>query len=378
MQFDFSTVAVTFQCVGTLLLALMMARLGRIFAWRYAAWWACAWGSMFLALAAVRIYITAQGRGWWMVYLLGEWAFLFLLWAGCRELLGRGGVIRIRALVYIAPLVLAVAGVITRLATTFNDVFTTQAAIISIGMLASFVTLGMSSRRTAGWQTMRLSIALMAILYAAYVPLYAIHTSGLSLPFLTYSSLADLLGSVFLGFGMILVTAEDAVNELATAQKKLEEKVRTDPLTEALNRHAFQITATESMSGTVFMIDIDHLKWINDAEGHPAGDAVIRAAANAVRGHIRADDLLFRWGGDEFLVVVPNSPQGVVAERLAPLASGVTAEVPGTKAKVRFTMSWGGAEFGTARSLEEAVRIADAEMYDRREAARLGVVIGDQ
>jgi diguanylate cyclase (GGDEF)-like protein len=373
MQLDFSPVAVTFQCVGTLLLALMMARLGRIFAWRYAAWWACAWGSMFLALAAVRIYISGQPRGWWFVYLVGEWAFLFLLWAGCRELIGRSSAVRIRQLAYVAPMALAVAAVIVKLSTTFNDVFTAQAGIISMGMMVSYLTLGMSSRRTAGWHTMRLSIALVAILYAAYVPLYAFHARGLTLSFLTYSSLADLLGSVFLGFGMILVTAEDAVNELSTAQKKLEEKVRTDPLTEALNRHAFQITAAASMSGAVFMIDIDHLKWINDAEGHPTGDEVIRAAANAVRGRIRADDLLFRWGGDEFLVVVPNSTIGIVAERLAPLASGVTAEVPGTKDRVRFTMSWGGAEFGTERSLEEAIRIADAEMYDRREAARLEV-----
>ena len=64
--------------------------------------------------------------------------------------------------------------------------------------------------------------------------------------------------------------------------------------------------ASEGMR--VVMADVDRLKRINDAEGHEAGDEAIRSVANAIRKRIRADDLLFRWGGDEFLVVMPQSP----------------------------------------------------------------------
>src|SRR5436305_14430854 len=83
---DFSPVAVSFQAVGTLLLSLMLAHIGRIFAWRYARAWAMAWFAMFVALTAVRIYISAPDPMLWVAYLIGEWAFLVLVYSGCREL----------------------------------------------------------------------------------------------------------------------------------------------------------------------------------------------------------------------------------------------------------------------------------------------------
>src|SRR5437763_16436634 len=106
---------------------------------------------------------------------------------------------------------------------------------------------------------------------------------------------------------MIVLTAEEANLELEDAKSRIERKLHIDPLTEALNRHAFhsmqhgdEVETEGVLSGVLVMIDVDNLKGINDALGHAAGDAVIRASANAVRMLIRADDLLFRWGGDEF------------------------------------------------------------------------------
>src|SRR4051812_21826072 len=100
----------------------MMAQLGRMFAWRYARNWALAWLAMFFALASVRIYITAQQRVFVMVYLVAEWAFLGLLYAGSREL-ADGTHIRIRYLLYCAPAAILLAAVPTKFAHTFNDVF---------------------------------------------------------------------------------------------------------------------------------------------------------------------------------------------------------------------------------------------------------------
>src|SRR5205085_2726563 len=217
---------------------------------------------------------------------------------------------------YSIPLAITVAAVMTRAAESFNDLFTAQAAIVAVGVLSSFVILRLTprKRRTAGWRSLRLALALLSVLYAAYVPLYLVHTHFRPVSFLAYSSLADLLLAVFLGFTMILVTAEeanrglkDALLELEEVRSQLEQKLQTDPLTEALNRHAFysmqrgdDVALDGALSGVVVMIDVDNLKKINDEIGHVAGDAVIRATANAVRTLIRADDLLFRWGGDEF------------------------------------------------------------------------------
>jgi diguanylate cyclase len=175
---------------------------------------------------------------------------------------------------------------------------------------------------------------------------------------------------------MVLVTAEEAnvdlrhaLEELSLARNILARKLNIDPLTDALNRHAFhsmqkgEDVAAESLSGVVIMIDIDSLKQINDSDGHSAGDAVIRAAANAIRGIIRADDLLFRWGGDEFIAIVPNSTVATVEERLEPLCQPIV--VPHGR-DISFHLSWGSAEFGPNRPLEAAMKLADERMYESR------------
>src|ERR1700692_3264169 len=75
-----SPVAVTFQAIGPLLLALVLGQIARTFGWRYVRRWAWAWGAMFVAILAVRIYIiTTSPWPWWLVYLLAQWMFLFLL-----------------------------------------------------------------------------------------------------------------------------------------------------------------------------------------------------------------------------------------------------------------------------------------------------------
>jgi diguanylate cyclase (GGDEF)-like protein len=385
-EIDFSPIAVTFQCIGTLLIALMMAQLGRMFAWRYAWRWAFAWTSFFFALIGVRAYITTGATFWWIVYLIGEWSFLVLLYAGCRELSQRGS-LSLRPFLYALPAATALAIAIAHFATTFNMLFIGQAALVSIGACVSFVSLGRfeATRRTAGWQIMRLSLAMTTILYAAYVPLFALHSFTLELPFLAYSSLGDLLGSIFLGFGMILITSEEAHAELRGAMTALQganaqlaAEIRIDPLTEALSRHAFHslrggddaTRRQRAVKGVVAMIDIDHLKQINDHSGHIAGDAVIRAAANAVRAQIRADDLLFRWGGDEFLLVVPGSSCEQVMQRLEALGNGLTCALPQSGRVLDFSLSWGCATFDGEHSLDEALRAADEAMYERRSRAR--------
>lgn len=367
---DFSPIAVTFQCGGTLLLALMMAQLGRIFAWRYARRWALSWTALFLGLMSVRIYIATLDRSWWTVYLVAQWCFLVLLYGGCRDLTNHA--IDLRRLLWGAPFAIVAAMALTRIAPTFNALFVCESAIVAMGALLSFIALGRRSNRTAGWQMMRVGIALLTILYASYVPLYGALILGWELNFLAYSSLADLLANVLLGFGMVLMTSEeahrelhDAVSALRTARDQLEVKLRVDPLTDALSRHAFN-TMPRGISGVAIMIDVDHLKRINDESGHAAGDCAIRAAANALRARIRADDLLFRWGGDEFLAVMPSATIEQVRERFTPLADGVRCDEP----PMTVFVSWGAAEFADWRDLDDAIRRADAEMYERRLVAR--------
>lgn len=372
---DFSPLAVTVQAIGTLLLAIMLAQLGRIFRRSYARRWAIGWGAFFIALLAVRLYIHFGNALLWIPYLVLEWTFLYLLWMGCREI-ATGEKLEFGHGAYMIPAAIVAAAVITKFVPSFNDLFTLEAAIVGAGTTASFITLERRPDCAVGCRIMRVSLFLMAALYFAYVPLYAYYTHVRKFEFLEYSSLADLFVAVILGFGMIVVTAEEANRELDEAKSRVEQQLHIDPLTEALNRHAFhsmqrgdEVQTADALCGVVVMIDIDNLKKINDALGHAAGDAVIRGAANSVRMLIRADDLLFRWGGDEFVAVIPNSTLATVRERLAPLAEGITARVSASGPPVRFNISWGGAEFGDHCSLDKAMKMADREMYDSRRSS---------
>ena len=374
-QIDISSVVVTFQAVGTLLLALIIFQLARIFVFRYALTWALAWSALSLALLSVRMFILTGSRLTWIVYLAGEWLFLVLLWIGCREVAGAARPRRL--LPVFIPISLALAAGVAYAATSFNRMFIGQAAVMAAGLIASFVALT-AKATTRATRTVQLALAIMAIVYASDVALYWIHEHGHELPFLQYSSLVDLLADVFLGCAMILVTAETekrelnaAVSALAQTQAQLERRLQTDPLTEVLSRHAFHSmkdgneVKTGALEGVVAMIDIDGLKKINDEMGHAAGDVVIRAAANAVRLLIRADDLLFRFGGDEFVAIMPNMTVDVVKARFKSLDGGLTARTD-SGFEIPFDVSWGQATFGHERSLDEAIKQADAEMYASR------------
>src|SRR5258706_4302504 len=367
---DFSPVAVTFQAIGTLLLALVLGQIARTFGWRYVRRWAWAWGAMFVAVVAVRIYITTSSPWpWWLIYLVAQWLFLFLLFAGCRDLVDDP--LPVKVLRNLAPLAVAVAILIVIAAPDFGALFMVEAAIVGIVLFTCYLVLGRIDRHTVAWHMMRVPLALLVLLYFAYVPLYALQRRGIIIPYLDSSSLADLLAAVLLGYGMVLIAAEaahreltDAVAALQIARDQLAIKANTDPLTAALSRHAFHAMPRE-MSGVVMMVDVDRLKQINDAEGHEAGDEAIRTVANSIRQRIRADDLLFRCGGDEFLVVMPQSPIDLVTQRFATLDSGIT-----TPRGTTLTVSWGAAAFPSADQIDDAIREADRAMYERKARAR--------
>ena len=95
---------------------------------------------------------------------------------------------------------------------------------------------------------------------------------------------------------------------LAHSNASLKRQSETDPLTGLANRRHFQaaiksLSSGEGLAASVFLIDIDHFKRINDSYGHAAGDAVLVDIAGRLREAVREDDLLVRWGGEEFLIV---------------------------------------------------------------------------
>jgi len=159
-------------------------------------------------------------------------------------------------------------------------------------------------------------------------------------------------------------------DELRQTRDQLEILARHDPLTKALNRHAFysmmnnnSIDPYSHSSGCVAVIDIDNLKPMNDDYGHPAGDVAIREVAHCLRSIIRSDDMLFRWGGDEFLLLLFNINDQEVKKRISSLNLILNnTHLPNIPSSLPLIFSYGVASFANLSDVEKAIESADTLM----------------
>jgi diguanylate cyclase (GGDEF)-like protein len=158
-----------------------------------------------------------------------------------------------------------------------------------------------------------------------------------------------------------------------------------DPLTGLFNRRMFDAVAGLELSRarrhrsalTVVLIDIDHFKAVNDRHGHAAGDAVLVAVARQLKSLMRREDLLARFGGEEFALLLPQLPLAATlrqAERLREAIERLDVAVHGALIKV--TVSIGIATVGQGEpSIEAALAAADAALYRAKAAGRNRVVV---
>jgi two-component system cell cycle response regulator len=173
-------------------------------------------------------------------------------------------------------------------------------------------------------------------------------------------------------------------DELRQRNQELDLISRTDALTGLRNRRHVEeyLTKLTSLARRhvepigVLVADIDHFKSVNDRHGHEAGDAVLREVAGRMVGSVRLEDMVGRWGGEEFLVVLPNTAaEGAaeLAERLRQVVADPPCRLPGGGA-LPVTVSIGCA----ASVIDDAaalVRAADAALYQAKESGRNRVVV---
>jgi diguanylate cyclase (GGDEF)-like protein len=186
----------------------------------------------------------------------------------------------------------------------------------------------------------------------------------------------DLLLDVLLGYGMVVMLMEDAKREVADAQTelrlshdRLSRAAMFDSLTDSLNRRAFVegvgLEMARATFGTVVIADIDNLKQVNDAHGHAIGDLLIRRCADVLRSALRPYDKLYRWGGDEFLLVVPSAHARDMLDRLrVALMTTEAIESPADGRIVKLEVSIGGADYSSAEEIQAAIDRADLAMYE--------------
>lgn len=163
---------------------------------------------------------------------------------------------------------------------------------------------------------------------------------------------------------------------LTTLSTRLEQIARTDSLTGLLNRRALGEHLTRAAAHarrrdeplSLMMIDLDRFKETNDEFGHEAGDRVLCAFANCLRDALRADDIYGRWGGDEFLVALPDTDgesARAAAERLRHCAQTLELSDIGLPHGIPFSI---GLATSTETTPAELVRAADVVLYEAKSA----------
>jgi diguanylate cyclase (GGDEF)-like protein len=169
--------------------------------------------------------------------------------------------------------------------------------------------------------------------------------------------------------------------------QKFERNATTDALTGLHNRHAMEETFPREVSRclqnghpvSLIMIDVDQFKRFNDLFGHVAGDRVLTAVARILQKQFRPRDLLVRFGGDEFAVLLPGigaAEAMTIAERVRQAVSGTTGDSNDSLIQVPVEVSMGIAELDPGDTFESLLRAADAALYRAKDAGRNTVRCG--
>ncbi|OGG99555.1 MAG: hypothetical protein A2600_08740 [Candidatus Lambdaproteobacteria bacterium RIFOXYD1_FULL_56_27] len=175
-----------------------------------------------------------------------------------------------------------------------------------------------------------------------------------------------------------------ALVELEEKNQVLEQMVISDGLTQLYNhKFIFEILSKELADArrygdpvSVIMFDLDHFKKVNDVYGHPVGDEVLVKVARTIKDSIRESDLAGRYGGEEFLVVLPKATLAdtkVVAEKIRKNIAALTWTQPG----LAITISGGATEFNGGNELE-LIDTADKLLYEAKNNGRNRIAFAPQ
>ena len=181
-----------------------------------------------------------------------------------------------------------------------------------------------------------------------------------------------------------LVRANDSLLEEIAERRRVEQRLeaasRTDYLTGVLNRRAMtrrleQIAGRSAEEFCVILMDIDHFKQVNDHHGHDAGDQVLLRIVEEMRLGLRETDELARWGGEEFLLLLPQTAIAAatsLAERLCSRLAAATIDLAAQRLTV--TGSFGVAQYRHGEDLDACLKRADEALYSAKALGRNRVV----
>jgi diguanylate cyclase (GGDEF)-like protein len=177
---------------------------------------------------------------------------------------------------------------------------------------------------------------------------------------------------------------EENTAALLTANEKLSRLAVTDNLTQLFNRNRLDEILTVEINRfprrkdsalSLMVIDIDHFKQLNDKYGHLAGDTVLRELAKLLTKEVRSSDTVARFGGEEFVIVMPDTGLDGAAHKAEALRrKAQEIHFPGLDETIHVTISIGVAAYFSGTS-KELIHAADLAMYEAKESGRNAVVV---
>ena len=184
---------------------------------------------------------------------------------------------------------------------------------------------------------------------------------------------------ICLVFAMSAALAAVYRRTILIAGSRLRKQATQDPLTGLANRSHFEALAAHALARsqrdgspvTLLLCDADLFKRINDQYGHAVGDAVLVAIANVLAANLRDGDVLARWGGEEFLALMPYCPLEAAcatAERIRAAIAQAPLDV--AQAPIALTMSFGVTQVRSTEDLHTAIARADKALYQSKNAGR--------
>ncbi|MBE7515144.1 MAG: GGDEF domain-containing protein [Chloracidobacterium sp.] len=382
-----SKIGLIIQIAGVSLITLLTLFLRRSLNLAALKYWTNAWLFLSFSLFCLRLAFDYDGFSYQLFgfYFLAQYFFGYLLVAGCRSL-RTNSELRLSTEIFAIPFILA-AFSLPFLSEDVTLTLKIHSVIMSGFFAIAFFAVWQSGIKSFGSRVMLVALGLLIIDLAQSLIVFTLRP-WLTVPaeYLGYNAVADLVLQTLLGFGMVIVLLEKVLSDVKTANErlreaheKLEELAHIDPLTTALNRHAFHgylATHGDGSSGSagcVGFFDIDDLKELNDVYGHAAGDAAIRAVVRAIRNVIRAEDLIFRWGGDEFFVIMIGLRSEAALCRMSRMNGSLSSIIlDGVYQPITIRVSHAFEDFANIAEIEAAIEKADAKMYlQKQEHKRL-------
>ena len=173
--------------------------------------------------------------------------------------------------------------------------------------------------------------------------------------------------------GTVMALTDRLMQHVERTLTKTRIAADTDSLTGLFNRRGFDRRVRPTDPGAIVCLDLDHFKSVNDSFGHQAGDDVLRTVADVIRRTMRDDDIVARFGGEEFVVFLPGATAKAAGE-IAERARTTIADTVGIGTRT-ITASFGVAACEDGGTVQDAIERADAASYAAKQGGRNRVVL---